>query len=158
MPYQINPSNNFPILPLTKELVAIREDIFNNVQHKQKNFELCREAYDQLKAAHGQPPSSKRRLCRSGCIHQMNKLLGNYLRQWENNGGRFPEDLKVESKTLKPKDMTLKPLVESAKQKELEDLSWAVLNEMAIKKNNGKRLDTTGRASKKILIEFLLND
>ena len=156
MGYQFNTKlKELPYLPTAEQLIAIADDVKANVQHRGNNFEVVKASYEALKKANGLPPSSKR-LCRSGCITQMNKMLSNWLHHWQSQGGVVPksqEPIKVNH--LKPlESRPLIPLVD--KRKELEEKGWAELNEMVKAKLNVEPLKSNGRASKKILIDELL--
>lgn len=144
-----------PLPPLNwSALMAIKNDIFANVQHRGSNFELVKASYEANKKHLGLPSSSKR-LCRSGCIRQYNLILKNLIVQFESKGGKCePAPAEIKSTILKPTSRVLVPMAD--KRKELEDKSWAVLKEMVNVKRSGVPMESNGRVSKVALIDELL--
>jgi len=158
MSYQFSPRlEKLPFLTVASEIVALSEDIKKNIQHRGRNFEIVKQGYEELKKAQGLPPSSKR-LCRSGCITQMNKMMTNWLVLFEKSGGIIPSNPTVTILTpsiqTKHSGNPLIPLDD--KRKALEEKSWAELNKLVIEKRKGVPMETNGRASKVTLINELL--
>jgi len=158
MSYQFSPRlEKLPFLSVASEIVALSEDKKKNIQNRGRNFEIVKQGYEELKKAQGLPPSSKR-LCRSGCITQMNKMMTNWLVLFEKTGGVIPNSPEVTVLTPNIQTKTtgnpLIPLEE--RRKALEEKSWAELNKLVIEKRKGVPMETNGRASKVALINELL--
>jgi len=158
MSYQFSPKKQpLPPLSVAKEIIELSNDIKKNIQHRGRNFEIVKQGYEELKKANGLPPSSKR-LCRSGCITQMNKMMTNWINRFEEGGGIIPSNPSVTILTPKvqsaPSSNPLIPLED--KRKALEEKSWAELNKLVIEKRKGIPMETNGRASKVALINELL--
>ena len=71
----------FP-LTVQKEILAMRKDIENNVQHAGQKFELVKQAYDEIKEAHGESKSKYTSSC-SGCILNINQLIVNWFKLYD---------------------------------------------------------------------------
>ena len=84
-----------------KELIKIRVDVENMVQHVGKNLEIVIQAYGDVLEAQGYQRPKKNRMCTSGCIYQMNKILINWLKQYDAAGGQ------MEGSTTKPSQSTM---------------------------------------------------
>ena len=103
MGYNVNNIKNRGAVPTISnevELFKLRKAIEKNAQHKGKDFEVVKQAYTDMEKFYGrQVPNSS---CRSGCIHQMNKMLNNWFKLFDNSGRQEPkkEGSKTGSKTM----------------------------------------------------------
>jgi len=69
-------------------LLSIKDDVKAFVRHKGRGFEIAYEAYRQIRKAYGHPKPNMK-LCRDACIRQMNKILNNWLNQFEKAEGKM---------------------------------------------------------------------
>jgi len=74
-----------PALSMAAEILERKDKIFKNHQWKGQEFELIRAAYAELRKANNLPKPSTT-LCRSACIKQMNKMLGNWIKIYDREG------------------------------------------------------------------------
>lgn len=91
-------------LPLTlqKQIIALRKDIENNVHHAGANFEVVKNAYDEIQVAHGYGKSRYKPSC-SGCTNQMNHTLRNWFKLYDQLGASEQRIIKTpERKPLTP--------------------------------------------------------
>jgi len=91
--------------PLTVQdrIIEIREDIEKGVVHAGTNFELIKQAYNEIKVAHGGTSVNHKSSC-SGCTQEMNKIVGNWLKLYDELG---PSEKRI---LRKPKVNLLKPV------------------------------------------------
>lgn len=157
MGYNVNniKKQNYAPLSCVKELAAIKDDVFKNVQHIGRNFEIVRLAFTEINKHYGlQTP---RTICRSGCITNMNKTLKNWFRLWEASGGKVPkEGISIPGLDSKSGD-TLQPL--DSRREELTKTDWVILKERAIELLSPelyKSLNNGKPPKKAVLIEELL--
>lgn len=115
-------------LSVAKQILKIRDKIEANAQHAGPELELVYQAYKEIQEAHGHYPPKLDPTC-SGCIAQMNKMIQNWFRIFDQgsvltkakNGG-------VEAKPLKPvkdepKELpSMKPPTTSNKEVEDDEL------------------------------------
>ena len=75
----------FLTLSVQKQILGIRKDIESNHQHAGPQFELVKQAYDEIQVAHGYGASKYKPSC-SGCINQINHALTNWLKLFDTMG------------------------------------------------------------------------
>ena len=76
---------------LAKKLLGLRKDILAGEQHRGANFEIVHAAYTAVRAHYGHVATSPT-ACKSGCIVQMNKILTNWFKEFDRQGGVLPGD------------------------------------------------------------------
>lgn len=91
----------FP-LTVQKEILAMRTEIEKNAQHAGQKFELVKQAYNEIKVAHGGLPVKHTSSC-SGCILNMNGALKNWFALYDKQS---PSDKRI---TVAPSFKPLKP-------------------------------------------------
>jgi len=131
---------------ILRALLPIRNKVFSNDQHQGADYEIVFAAWGEIEEMHGhQKPNPKG--CRGGCMWQMNKIVGNWLKlegydkiPLGNNLGTFvPRPIQKEN--LKPKEEPV------SQEVDLAGLDWEILRAKAIellgkekyKKLNGKK-------------------
>lgn len=141
---------------MTHEVVAIADSIKSNVQHTGKNFELVLAAYNEIRAYHGHPKTSST-LCQSGCITQMNTIVGNWLRASEADGSLKKLEPLKPIETGKVIGSDLVPL--DSRRKAYEEMDYTDIRKEAIEKlgeDKCKALNNGKPAKKSQLIDALL--
>lgn len=153
---EMKPKKLIPI-SCARQIIAIRNDIEKNAQHKGKQFELVFAAYSELVVAQGyQKPRPSG--CRSGCIHKMNTVLNNWLRIFDQQGGVLPEEKenlnRVREAVMISKNGILVPV--DARRSELESKGWAELKEL-VGPEKYKELGDGKMVKKEVLIDYLMS-
>lgn len=69
-------------LSVAKEILELRKDIENKVQHAGANLELVYQAYSEIQKAHGHHPIKFTTSC-SGCVLEWNKLICNWFKLYD---------------------------------------------------------------------------
>jgi len=92
----------FP-LTVQKRILELRTDIEKNVQHAGQNFEVVKQAYNEIKVAQGKAASKFDNSC-SGCILEANKIIKNWFALYDKQGGD------VQRKSVAAKFQPLTPL------------------------------------------------
>jgi hypothetical protein len=148
-----------PLIPLTgaKQLLTIRQDIEKGKIHTGKNFELVLFSYNEIQKHFKRMPR-KAGGCRSGCNHQMNKILQNWFKVFDKHGGILPADreqIKQMNDSIKVvKDGQLVSLED--RRKEYEEMSWQELRQL-LGEDRCKQIGKDGKMAKKSdIIEELL--
>lgn len=141
---KINPMDIVP-LKCAREVLKIKENIFRKEQHTGKNYDVCFEAWTEINEYYGY--GKPKALCRSGCIKQMNIVLGNWIRNFLDSEMELPK-----------KSTTKKKVKEDDLKAELEAMSYAELKKKAKEELSDEQKAAMGKAPKKIaIIEALLN-
>ena len=92
----------FP-LTVQKQIIELRSDIEKNVQHAGQNFEIVKQAYNEIKVAQGKAPSKFDNSC-SGCILEANKIIKNWFALYDKQA---PTE---QRKSIAPKFQPLTPI------------------------------------------------
>lgn len=148
-----------PLIPLTgaRELLAIRQDIEAGKMHTGKNFELVLFSFNEIQKHFGRQ-GKKKTGCRSGCTSQMNQVLRNWFKVFDQHGGILPADKaerqKVNESIIVVKHGKMVPL--DQRRAELNEKSYSELK-MLLGEEKTKALSDNGKmAKKKDIIEELL--
>jgi len=158
MPYDVSKikpmKHQFKMLTNSDEVLKIREAIEKNTQHKGRDFQVVQQAYAELHEHQNLQVPKYKTSC-SGCIHRMNQMIGNWLKQYDQVGGGLKKpDVKA---AVKPKGNTLVPL--AARRKTLEESSYNDIKQAAIEANvyDKAKKANNGKVPKKVaLIELIL--
>lgn len=167
MGYTIKSSKDKGVIKLNcqKELMSLRKDIENNVQHRGKNYEVCFAAYTEINVHYGYAkPNST---CRTGCIRQMNIILINWFKAFDSSGGIMPVESNDSRKS--PNSYSFKEVVQAesggnlisidSRRETLLAWDWAELKAHAVTllgKERIKALNGNKPAKKSQIVEELL--
>lgn len=121
-------NQEFIKLSMAKELLKIRKEIENNEQHTGNQFNLVEAAYQELLGKQGHQPIKYKKSC-SGCINQMNKMLTNWFKSYDESPVII--DLKPTGSNPVHNDGNLIP--KNSRRIELEKMSYIDLKDKLIK-------------------------
>lgn len=148
----LNQQNKFIRLSVEKEILAMRKDIENYSQHAGQNFELVKQAYDDIQIAQGKQKSKYTSSC-SGCIMNINLILNNWIKMYDQLGASEQRVIKA------PEYKPLNPIKVDNKSQESNEPSYRELldkfNSTATSVEKASVLNGRKTASKKELIDFL---
>lgn len=135
----------FP-LTVQKEILAMRKDVENNVQHAGQKFEIAKQAYNEIREAHGQQKSKITPSC-SGCILNMNQIIINWFKLYDKLGASEQRIIQA------PKFQPLTPSTE-IKEPTFKEL-LEIFNEVATPEEKKSLLNGRKTPKKNELIDFL---
>lgn len=142
---------------LARKLLAIRKDVLAGEQHRGVNFEIVHAAYTAVRAHYGHVATNPT-ACKSGCIVQMNRILTNWIKEFDRQGGVLPADkaglAAARESIAVSKNGQLVPVDE--RRIELEKKTWKELREILGEDRFAVLKGTRRQVPKKDIVDELM--